>query len=309
MRFWKIGALALSLGLASPAFAQEPGLTTSDDLVVTADRLQEVVRAFVGEVSSTSSSEDQLARWDRRICPSLIGIRNRAQAQQVIDRIAARTFEVDLDVGEPNCRANVLIFVTPDSTTLARAIADQYRELIGYRSDQADVTRGHEALTDFVGTPRPVRWWHVSQTVTADGQVLGNAQTQMTRSGGFRGAQVARGYDAGRLRSTTRQDFSRVIIIVDAQQAAGKPLDAIADYVAMVALAQLDPSADTSEFSTILNLFADPTVNGMTEWDRNYLEGLYGAPRTARNSRQQQGSIARSMQEGLRDQPQQPPSQ
>jgi hypothetical protein len=102
----------------------------------------------------------------------------------------------------------------------------------------------------------------------------------------------------GRLSRTTRQDFNRVIIIVDATQAAGIQFEALADYVSMVALAQIDPDARPTGVDSILNLFNDqaalrPTT--ITEWDLAYLRGLYEAPRNARNSNAQEGAIARSM--------------
>jgi hypothetical protein len=122
----------------------------------------------------------------------------------------------------------------------------------------------------------------------------------MARSGGFRNAQIVRQNDAGRLRGTTRQDFSRVIIIVDAERAAGKQFSALADYVAMAALAQLNPESDMSQYATILNMF-DPGAStaAMTDWDVAYLQGLYNAPRASRNSRQQEAAIARTMGGGL----------
>lgn len=300
MKSWHAAALGLVLFASAPAFAQQT--TNEPDIVVTADRLQEVVRSFVGDIASTSQSEDRLARWDRRICPGLIGIRDREQAQYMVDRISQRAFEVGLEAGEPGCQANVLIFVTQNSGELARVIAEQYRTYIGYNAHEGAVTAGHEALEQFVASAEPVRWWHVSQTVSANGQVLGESQTQMSRSGGFRGAQVVRQNDAGRLRGTTRQDFNRVIIIVDAERAAGKQFSALADYVAMAALAQLEPGADTSRYATVLNLFRPgDTTSAMTEWDVAYLHGLYDAPRAARNSRAQRGAISRSMREGLSD--------
>ncbi len=300
MKAWLATALGLALLTAAPAFAQE---TNADpDIVVTADRLQEVVRSFVGDISATSQSEDRIARWDRRICPGLVGIRDREQAQYMVDRISQRAFEVGLEAGEPGCRANVLIFVTQNSGELARVIADQYHAYIGYNAHEGAVTAGHEALTRFVESDEPVRWWHVSQTVSANGQVLGESQTQMSRDGGLRSAQVVRQNDAGRLRGATRQDFNRVIILVDAQRAAGKQFSALADYVAMAALAQLEPGANTARYATVLNLFnAGDTTSAMTEWDLAYLHGLYDAPRAARNARQQEGAISRTMREGLSD--------
>ena len=48
------------------------------------------------------------------------------------------------------------------------------------------------------------------------------------------------------------------------------------DLQALIALAQVEPDADYSEFDTVLNLFEpDVTVPGLTEWDLIYLRALY----------------------------------
>lgn len=308
MAKWLSSAL-LGFGIvvcaASPGLAQEP--QTEEEIVVTGERLREIVRSFVGEVAAAPGAEDQLARWDRRICPGVIGMRDARQAQFIVDRLAQRAFQLGLDVREPGCRADVVIFVTPDSDRLARELGAEYRALVGYHSASNAVTAGHEALTQFMETPRPVRWWHVSQTVTRDGEVLGESTARPT-AGGFAGVEVVRQPDAGRLRRSTRQDFSRVIIVVDATRAAGLQFGALADYVAMVALAQLSADADTSEVPSILNLFADRDAGRappaeLTDWDVAYLRGLYAAPRAARNSQAQEGAIVRSMDEQLNEAP------
>jgi hypothetical protein len=284
--------------LSVPA-AHAQTTVNSDELVVTGQRVEEAIRSFVQELSAAPTGENQLARWDRRICPGVAGVRAH-QGQMLIDRLAQRAFQVGLDVGEPGCRPNVLIFVTPDSDVLARQIVDGYPDLVGYHGSQAAQTRGHEALEQFASTPRAVRWWHVSQTVSRDGHVLGEEQTQMSRSGGLRNAQIVRDDTGGRLQRATRQDFSRVLIIIDARRAAGLSFDALGDYVAMAALAQLDPDADVSNQSSILNLFvshdaATPGPTAMTDWDLAYLHGLYDAQRNAVSARRQEGQITRSM--------------
>ena len=86
--------------------------------------------------------------------------------------------------------------------------------------------------------------------------------------------------NASRLNRSTHQNFGAAFIIVDARHLAEIDLDfgALADYVAMVALAQVDADASTAGLTTILNLFSDETSpRALTEWDIAYLRGLYGA--------------------------------
>jgi hypothetical protein len=303
MRIWQVAALTLSV-IASPAAAQETGTTTSDDIVVTADRIQEVVREFVGEVAVAPSGERQMARWDRKICPLVAGLPAR-QMQYMADRISQRANEVGLIPEGAGCKANILIFVTPDASRFAEGIVTEYRELVAYYATSGVNTLGRGPLEDFTTTTAPVRWWHVNQTVSADGQELADT------SGGMR--TLRSGQPPSRLRRATRQDFLRVLIVVDARQAAGLQFQALSDYVAMVSLAQLDPAGETTNIPSILNLFAEHQAGGsppaaMTEWDEAYLNGLYNARRTAPREVWQQRDISRRMVESL-DQPQPAPNQ
>lgn len=302
-------ALLLQPATAGVALAQEG--VTEDELVVTGRRVDDAVRNFVNEITAPPSREDQLARWDREICVGVIGIRAR-YGQFLVDRISQRAAGVGLRAGEPGCRANVVVFVTPDSNRLAREIVDQHQTLVAAQWTDNTVTEGRDALEAFANTSRTVRWWHISSTHTADGQELGDVQSNIGAGGQIR-TQVVRttSMGFGRLQRTTRQDFSRVVIIVDAQRAAGMQFDTLADFVAMVALAQVDPDADTSGVPTILNLFADdvethPTA--MTDWDLAYLDGLYNAQRNSRSSSAQEDAIADRMRDQVEQSPEPTPS-
>jgi hypothetical protein len=286
-RFVLIAAVGL-LALSAPAAAQPT--TQSEELVVTGERLHELVRGFIEELQPPPLSENQMARWDSRICPLVAGIPER-QAQFVIDRISQRAFDLGLRPGAAGCRANVLIFVTPDADVLAQALADDRALVAYYNNAEYGNTPGREALAGFVASDAPVRWWHVAQTVSRSGVVLD-------------GEGDVVGSDGTRLRAATRQDFNRAMIIVDARQADGLSFGALADYLAMVTLAQLEAGADTSQTPSILNLFTEraagiePTAQ-MTQWDLAYLEGLYAAPRQAPNVHTQQRAISRRMEDEL----------
>ena len=287
LRLAYIVAAAL-LAAGAPAAAQP--MTQSEELVVTGERLHEMVRGFIEELQPPALSEGQMARWDSRLCPLVAGIPAR-QAQFVIDRISQRAFGLGLRPGASGCRANVLIFITPDADVLAQALAGDRALVAYYNNAEYGNTPGREALAQFVASDAPVRWWHVAQTVSRSGVVLD-------------GEGDVVGSDGTRLHTPTRQDFNRAMIIVDARQAEGLSFGALADYLAMVTLAQLEAGADTSQTPSILNLFAERAAGRepapeMTEWDLAYLEGLYAAPRNAPNVRTQQRAISRRMEDEL----------
>ncbi|MFZ2029434.1 MAG: hypothetical protein WAU68_03925 [Vitreimonas sp.] len=269
----------------------------NEEVVVTGERLRRVLQDFVADISAPANSGDhQIARWDHRICAGVFGLTHLEQAQFIVDRVAQRAFAIGLDAGAPGCRANIVIFVTPDANALAHSLATEYRGLMALRREINRHAPDAAALDRFVDSDRPVRWWHVSNTVSADGIRIGEPSGNMMESGGA----AVRVFNPSRLHSAVRQDFDRVIIIVDARQATGHTLSALADYLAMVSLAQLSPTIETAAYPSVLNLFAnDQSVAGMTNWDIAYLDGLYHAPRNAYSSRQQVGRIADRMDQTL----------
>jgi hypothetical protein len=284
-------AAAVAMAAATPAFAQE----AEPDIVVVGERLQEMVRSFVGEVAEAPGSEQQMARWDRTVCPLVAGLPQH-QMQYMADRIAQRAHQVGLQTQGPGCSANILIFVTPDASVLAEGIVDEYRTLVAFYSTNGVHTLGRGPLEEFTTSSAPVRWWHVNQTVSSDGQAM---------AGDAPGTTVMRTtQQPGRLRRATRQDFLRVLIIVDARQANGVTFQALSDYLAMVSLAQLDPEGRTTGTPTILNLFeardsGAPIPAAMTQWDEAYLDGLYNARRTAPTDLWQRRDISERMVEQL----------
>jgi len=312
MRFQLIAA-SLIASLCTVAFAQQGG--GSDVITVRSDPA--AVRQFVSSVAQAPQSAGLLARWNQEFCPGVAGATPDV-AQAIIDRMARRANAVGLHPGAPGCHANVMIIVSNDSDRVAHDI-DQRRHASLIAPNGIDAkTLGEQALTDFVNTPRPIRWWHVAQVVTADGQVLGDDQasssgdarstfemSQEASMGGgpgsgdaISGVRQTRS-DGTRLRSATRQDLNYVLVIVDTRRLGGASVGAVADYVAFVSLAQINPAPVTTTFPTILNLFNDENAanrpTGLTQWDLAYLDGLYHATRTARNSRQQEDEIARRM--------------
>jgi hypothetical protein len=300
-------AACVTIGFFSVATVSYGQEAVEPEIVVTGVRAERL-QAFVEQVSAPSPAADQIARWDDDICMSVLGL-DQEQGQFVVDRISYRAEGVGLAAGGVGCRPNVFVFFAADADTFARRLVDERKSLFAYYHEEHVVTRGREALEDFAQTSRPVRWWHVAQTRGADGDRLGSdnagsrgpppPEGDVLRADpdGITGAQAVRS-NGSRVRAAERQDFNRVVIVVDGQRAAGYSLDAISDYVAMVALAQIDPNASVSDYPSILNLFAAPPDDAPTEmsdWDRAYLNGLYRSTRNAASVSQQVRDIARRM--------------
>lgn len=285
---------AAALLCVAPAPAALAQTTDSAPITVTG-RTPEQVSSFVRTIATAPGTSEQLGRWDRTICTSIAGLPAR-QGQFVADRIAQRAHAVGLEPGESGCNANVSVIVTNDAKAAVRRMFERDPQIFAYRQESNVNTLGRESFDRLMASDAPVRWWHVTDTVTADGINL-NGDTSM---GGMSNAPMARS-SGSRLRNEIRQDFNRVFIFVDSSRVGNVQLAALSDYIAMVALAQIDPAADTSSYPTILSLFKpgqNPTA--MTDWDIAYLDGLYHSTRNASSILQQQREISDRMQGGAR---------
>jgi hypothetical protein len=163
-----------------------------------------------------------------------------------------------------------MIIFTVDGRQTAAFIAEERPRMLRPGGGLAGMNLTLEQLDDFAESDRAVRWWHVSMPVGAHN---GDRATTMARDDS---APAVRVQGASRIHNGIRDDMSYVIIIVDAAKLLGTTWQQLADYLAMVSLAQIDPSADLSAFDSILNLFSNPLAySGLTDWDRSYVRALY----------------------------------
>ncbi|HEV7690980.1 MAG TPA: hypothetical protein VGO52_09165 [Hyphomonadaceae bacterium] len=307
LRLCAVLGLALAMH-ASPAVAQKPEQSgrSSDERVIVPGSAEEAIKNFVGQIAATTSrSENQLARWNQVICPSMVGMRADF-AQLVLDRIGSRATEIGLAAGEPGCRPSILIIVSKQPDAVAKGLVDSYKRRLGYYLASGK-TLGRDALGDFAKSTAPVRWWHVNYDVSADGdQPLGNKLAPGVGMGTKKNSATPTmaNRHPSRILRTTRQDAGMAFLIVDARQIEGMDLMALADYLAMASLAQLDPKADTSAYPTIFNLFDQHREDAsrpksLTEWDIAYLTGVYDMTRESGSVARQQAEIAKSMNKDL----------
>jgi len=73
------------------------------------------------------------------------------------------------------------------------------------------------------------------------------------------------------------QALSSVIIVVDSARIAHLNIGQLADYVSMVGLAEIRLDGDTGTAPSVLGLFrqSDSPPQGLSLWDRSFLDGLY----------------------------------
>lgn len=278
-------ATALILAPQTPPPPQDTPSAQLEDVVVDGRRLREAVDDFVDEIVAPPVNYGP-ARWHRRVCVGAVNFRREA-AQVLVDQVSSVALQAGLEIGEPGCRANILIMGTDDGGALARGLVEQAPR--AFRPLYSGAARSDEALERFQNASAPVRWWHVSMPVV---RATGEPGVRMPLDERY---PIYAG--EGRLRTPLRNDLLKVFVIVDVPGAEGVDLRRLGDYIGMVALAQIDPEADTSTYDTVLNLFEAPPQAGsaLTDWDLSYLQALYGAELNQRAVNQQGGEVSNSM--------------
>lgn len=290
-------AFALAAGAAS---AQEPaGVPQAqssarlEDVVVEGRQLEAMVRSFVTDVSQPANNRG-LARWNRPICVGAVNLRSEV-GQYVIDRISDVARELEVEAGEPGCRPNVLIVAAVDGAGLASALVEDRPRNFDLRHNGTDA--GTRAFRNFRTGDQPVRWWQISMPIDAE-----TGQRAVRLPGDEQPPRIYV-FAASRLRTQIRDDMVRSIIIVDVDRLGGASLVQLADYLTLVALAQVDAEADTAPYPTILNLFADPASApaGLTDWDRSYLTALYEHDQLRINRNSQVRAVAEAVARDRRE--------
>ncbi|WP_332640927.1 hypothetical protein [Brevundimonas sp.] len=288
-------ALALGSQQVPPPSAQATDPTRLEDVIVDARRLEEAAEAYVDLVAAPARRRG-LARWHDGIC---VGVANLepALARQIADQVSDVARSLGLRAHEPECHPSVLIIATTDAARFAQDFV-AIRPVL-FRVGSPGMDRGSSSLRDFTTEDRPVRWWHVSMPTNSEtgmsairmpGEVNGDGAELMDY------APITDVASPSRLSTQYVDVLKRVFIIIDVDRLNGATAEQLGAYVAMVALAQVDPEADTGQFDTILNLFEDPALapSALSGWDRAYLEGLYSVGSESRriNQRSQVQAVA-----------------
>ena len=284
-----LAAFALSQAAPEPEQAAAPPqedaqATQLDDILVEGQRLEQAARAFIEEVGEPPRGT-RPARWNRNLCISVSNLRADL-AQFMIDRIAMAALDAGADVDGPGCRPNVIILGTDNGPQMATELVRGAR--LGFRPTSGSTNLGAQALERFQTSDAAVRWWHVTLPTLADTGEVVIREPNEPRTVTVR--------DGSRMRSNIRYDLGWVVIVVDMSRTNGVSFGALSDYVAMVTLAQVDPTVAAPPRSSILTLFSDPEgTSSLTDWDKDYLRALYEVPPNRANSHQQESMMARNM--------------
>jgi hypothetical protein len=281
---------------SAPVSANEPA--DLGDVVVQGRPLWDMTEQFVREVGQPARNRG-LARWSDGVCVGVVNLQTET-AQYIADRVSTVAQDIGLIAGAPGCDPSILIVATIDANAFTEDFVAMRPRL--FVLGAAGTDRGYNALREFKTTERPVRWWNVSVPTDSDTGEIAVRFPGVVSGNGAGDGSVTQYAPQIQVRGVSRVsaqivDVSkRSLIIIDIDKIQSANLPQLADYLAMVSLAQINPDADTSGYATVLNLFDAPEqVQGLTQWDMAYLKGLYDAQRTRHNKMSARNEIASSI--------------
>jgi hypothetical protein len=289
-----ISLLLIAAQAADPASPSAPDPT----IVVTGApktdaEIRKEAQAFVRAVAAAPGSSDQLGRWNQPVCPKVIG-GTPSEEKLVLDRVRSLAAEAGVKLSKrKSCAPNILVAFTDDPSGVAREVLA--------RRPHAGRAVPVSARDDLIDGAYPVRWWYdlkvegrTGQAPSGDSPALLNALDSIgpgVGSGGtFAQSEHQSGniadYSSSLIGTKSRQSIGAATIIVDVNRMRGVSDDALASFVAMVALAPLKLPPRPVATPSITSLFSDAPDDreaDLTDWDRAYLAALYktAANRTA----------------------------
>lgn len=244
-----------------------------DTVTVEAQRERELHRQISSFVASFDVTylNAPLERWNSPICPLVAGLPNE-RGEFILARLSQIARDSHAPLAPEHCRPNLYVVVTSQPDLLVEKWTRRDRNMFNSCS-------GYGYVREFLHSRQPVRAFYNAELVSSDGAhrdpaALDVAGLRLTFS---LNPCVSGGSAGSRLTYGAVRSLQAVVVVVDITRVTQLNLGQLADYVAMVGLAQIRLDANTGTAPTILGLFheSDSPPQGLSLWDRSFLESLY----------------------------------
>ena len=274
MRFRLAFALAFASALlASPGTLQARQPTDGspddfpDEIEVLSQRemARQVFTDNLRQMVERLSVFESVPRFFQPLCLDVAGL-DTDQARYVADRILATSLDLGLGSPRSRCRVNAVVMVVDDPERMYKTLVSKRLDLVGVLPFRDVHTR---RIENEVRAKRPVVWWSVIGQDSAQGPTFNDF-----------GLAIFRDIAGSRTEMLIRRPKFLSVVMYDANQLGGATLAQIADHAALHLLGTPRRQIDFGgvRLPTMLTLFDDgpeASPEGLTDFDRAYLKGLY----------------------------------
>jgi len=263
----------------------------TESITATATKSREVLDKFAKDFATPTMLTGKIARWERGVCPVTVG-QNPSFARFITQRVKYVAMTVGAPVNtEASCTPNIEIVFTTTPQALLDNVRKNEAVYLGYAVSTAQL----DALATVT---RPIQAWYTTETVDLIGKrqldsgrppegggVTMASELTMPSSRAF-GAPttMSNAYSArstgNRINSGIHSGFNHIMIVIDTTKLSGQTVVLLADYISMLALTQLKSLDACQQLPSIVNILAgdcNHSVDGITQFDLAYLQGLYKA--------------------------------
>ena len=314
---WRMPTLIFALSLISPLTAAAQPVKPPESVTVTGIKpTQKAIDEFLFAHTAPTRLIGKISRWKTQVCPETLGIR-----PEYAKFVSRHIRDVAARVGAPvNNDAKCMPNIRAVFTTTPQELMDNLRlnkpTYLGYYQSRVQ-------LAEMAKFTRPMQSWYTTQTSDLRGnntidssKPTGLAVDYQGMAGMDSGGMVIqpsagqlslgnatiRNVTGNRLNDGVSSDFYNVLIVGEPAKLLEYEIGTLADYIAMLALADPGKLETCAEFPTILNLLVPGCTriaHNLTEGDLAYLKALYKM--TPANTLQaQRGEMRYQMQQALK---------
>jgi hypothetical protein len=267
--------LACGLVAAVPATANMQ--STDGTIVVTGQSVAQArkeARAFVRELG-IANGEQQAARWLVPVCPKVLGIQKK-QAAWVESRIRAISQSIGAPLANASCKGNLVVVFADDADGVIKYAQSHPPGRLGHPGSTAVRKLKNEQL--------PVRWWYnvgnqsnlgvpESSDAPKGAAFIEPIPGRQVDPPGGPWTTVLHSYGASLLSTRAARGIYAATVVIDANRTQPAKLGSLADYAAMVGLAEINLGAEPD--NSVLSLFKAQDGRLLTQRDQSFLAGLY----------------------------------
>jgi hypothetical protein len=302
--------VASVLGAAAQPVSPAPSLPLESVTVNGARQvLDAVITDYVKSITSPSRA-GKITRWSQGVCPKTTGLQPKFAAY-----VSWRIRDIAAAIGAPvdsaqSCKPNIHVIFSDHPQALLEGLRKKSPDYLGYYDSDAQA----DALAQVA---RPIQSWYATQTRDvhgmphADNRNAGGmveipifCSIQPNCDGSTIKIPHAQVFDTtgSRLGDGLSGTFYHVLVVAEPARLRDIRVGALADFIAMLSLSQIETPKACGSLPSVLNLLAPDCPQkpeAMTAGDAAFLRGLYKATATA-NLRGQRGEIAYQMKQSFK---------